>query len=354
MRSTRRRHAKQQEDWRQTGALDWMDASGLRKHRDRLEKQALHARLNHVRWWRILIIASCLSSLFCASIMAANTTSIQNAVQQAANMSSQDPAATPGRLLGETTLADWLNSPQTPVPDGYANLQWVTGGKATSITNPDQPGKPVDYWYQTYSFWDKTSKTTRQATLLLARSNGTLTVVATPTLDPVETAAPNQPAGGTPMPADRAQLNTSTALTNSVQQWAAAWVGASSDTLTALVGDPDPSMGFQAQNWGTMQTTTVNWLATRNTRENGKTLNTTSPAQAVADVTIGFTPTGSSATASTSMLLLIADPMGGDPRVIDWQPDYCFNRLKPYSHAVSRQTLETTQNGGGDGETQQP
>ena len=129
---------------------------------------------------------------------------------------------------------------------------------------------------------------------------------------PFKEAAPSRPN----LPA----LSVTAALQEAVSMWAAAWCSSSNEALTAEMADPNPSASFQAENLGSLKSAAILWAEEE---KNGNGL-------AEVKVTV---EKGKDSASAFNLLILIAQPTAGDPKVTDWGPTGSAAGLAPYAKA---------------------
>lgn len=188
---------------------------------------------------------------------------------------------------------------------------------------------------------------TRTVSQLVLVGKSSSTAVGEPTIFP-SAATGSASTSSNSSPAGYKDMDGQDAVKNVVSQWAKAYVGSDSTSLTVLVGDPKTSHAYKPAGLGTYKSSSVNWAVwcTRNGKPAEK-----GSGYAAVSVSITFTPKydapettgvdgGQSgqpqiSDATTRLTVLVAKPTSGAAKVVDWGADGSLKTLRPYSQAVS-------------------
>lgn len=309
---------------------------------DQIEWQAIREarKAHHVNGITIILIISVIMSMLSIMISLRSSGNVQTLVDNIQTILDTKHDDNPGRGVALSNVNSWLAGDSTPVPNGFSNLSWVSCSKV-------QDTSKGELWSHKFDFTDKRTGLTRTVAQLVLVGKNTSTAVGTPTIFPFA-ATGNSSSSDTTTPTGYKDMDGQDAVKNVVEQWAKAYVGSDSTSLTVLVGDPKTSHAYQSAGLGTYKNSSVNWAVW--CTQDGKVASSGSGYAAVS-VSIMFTPkydapdptsTNSEQSeqdqisdATTRITVLVAKPTSGAAKVVDWEPDGALRSLRPYSQAVS-------------------
>lgn len=305
---------------------------------EEIARRALKERAkgrSHV-WRNTIIIFILVAALSCViSLRGINL--IQNVAGAVNEMISSNDDQ-PGREEAIRNVNEWLTDDSTPFPDGIANLQWVD---ATHVGDRDNASETEALWSHRFTFTDLRTGETRTVAQLVSVSGDVAAASGNPSI------LPGKPAGSadssSSAPDGYPTLTQSNSLTNAIQQWAKAYVGENSDSLTVLVADPNADHGYQSAGLGTFENVTLNWAVWTHDPEDANAEPEEDSGWGAVSVTVSFTPVSETreeddptSNASTTLTLLVENPGSGSARVVDWGADCDLDALSPYAQAVDR------------------
>lgn len=311
---------------------------------EEIARQALHERSKgRARGWRNVIIICILAAVLSFAISLRGIVLIQD-VAGAVNTMIKSDDEQPGREEAIRSVNEWLTSDSTPFPDGVSNLQWVD---ATHVGDRDNASQTEALWSHRFTFTDLRTGDTRMVAQLVSVEGDVASASGEPSI------LPGSPAGSadssSSAPDGYPTLTQSSSLTTAIQQWAKAYVGENSDSLTVLVADPNADHGYQSAELGTFDSVSVNWAVWTNDPDKPGDEPEEQSGWGAASVTIRFTPTSETkedddptSSASTTLTLLIANPDSGSVRVVDWGADCDLDSLTPYTQAVIRSDVTSS------------
>lgn len=310
---------------------------------DQIEWQAIKEarKAHHVSAITVILIVSIIMSMLSITISLKSSGNIQLLADNIQTILDAKHDNNPGRDVALESVNSWLSGDSTPVPNGFSNLSWVT---STKVQDSDKG----ELWSHEFDFTDTRTGATRKVSQLVLVGKSSSTAVGEPTIFPsaatgdASTSSMASPTGYKDMD------NGQNSVKNVVSQWAQAYVGSDSTSLTVLVGDPKTSHAYKPAGLGAYKSSSVNWAVW--CTQNGK------PAEkgagyAAVSVSITFTPkydapetTGvdgeqteqdQPSDATTRFTVLVAKPTSGAAKVVDWGADGSLKTLRPYSQAVS-------------------
>ena len=309
---------------------------------DQIEWQAIREARNahHVSAITVILIVSIIMSMLSIMISLKSSGNIQLLAGNIQTILDAKRDDNPGRDVALENVNSWLAGDSTPVPNGFSNLSWVTCNKVQDSGNGE-------LWSHEFDFTDKRTGMTRTVSQLVLVGKSSSTAVGEPTIFP-SAATGSASTSSNSSPAGYKDMDGQDAVKNVVSQWAKAYVGSDSTSLTVLVGDPKTSHAYKPAGLGTYKSSSVNWAVwcTRNGKPAEK-----GSGYAAVSVSITFTPKydapettgvdgGQSgqpqiSDATTRLTVLVAKPTSGAAKVVDWGADGSLKTLRPYSQAVS-------------------
>ena len=243
---------------------------------------------------------------------------------------SQSQSDTPGREAALDAVYSWLSGSGTPMPDGWANLQWA--GVRTVGQGKDGGAEYV----HDFTFTGLSDGRTRRCSQLVSVADGVAGAVGSPSLFalPVDSSS----VGGSGAPDGYRSVGGGSNVADAVDAWAKAWIGGDSKALTVLVGDPDSSHAFMPAGLGVFVSASVDWSVWCDAQGN---VSDAGSGWSAVGVTVRFTPNrvkqdagGTVGEASTSVTVLVRDPSSGSARVVDWGALGVVKGLHEYGEAL--------------------
>lgn len=314
------------------------------KDYDDADRLAVKQLRKGVNGWKILIVLSILMGVLCVALLSQAEETVEEARQSSTSQSVSE--SSPGKQVALHAVSAYLHGDSTPCPGGVRDLSWDTVRRVG--VGKDTNGKSIAYYSHTFSFISLPDGQARQVSQLVAVQKNVASPVGSPSLivSTVEGATSDMSA-----PDGYQSYSASDTLQNVLQAWAKAYVGAKSSDLTVAVADPSSSHAYQPANLGVFQSVTVQW-GVRLSDDPSKWADGKDPGSlkyVALSVSISFTPSrGEDKSASTTLMILVANPASGSAHVVDWQPTGIIQGLKPYSHAVDSSQLDSKE--GSDGQ----
>ncbi|MFR0558221.1 hypothetical protein ACLUWO_04965 [Pseudoscardovia radai] len=335
-----------------TRQADTADPFAQPESDDAIEWQAIREarKAHHVRGMTVLILATLIMAMLGIGVSLRASSNVQTLTRQATQALNASADGKPGRDAAMEAVNEWLSGSGTPSPSGWSNLQWMGATKVQSASDND--GGTTDMWSHSFTYTDARTGRTRRVSQLVSVKDGVATPTGNPSVFPLS--AEGTGAGGSSSAPDGYKtLNDTTTLTQVVKEWAKAYVGGSSDSLTVLVGDPDSSHAYQPAQLGDYKSASVNWAVWCD--QNGAATDKDS-GWAAASVNVSFTPYVSSTdaqsgsqtvagTTSMTLTVLVQNPSSGGAKVVDWAADGAVSQLQAWSDGVDSGDVQTSAGG---------
>lgn len=330
------------------------------ERRNQVELEAVKLTARRTMNWRVIIVAFLIGELLLGFVAFRASSNVQTIGTALGERFRELAADKPGREAAVESVNSWLTS--GAFPDGTDNLLWDDAVKVGE-TQTDDGGTSVtvEWWSHQLEFTDLSDGSTRVVTQLISVKDGISTAVGSPTVMSKRVEQGNT-STTTYTPDGYGSVDQSESLTNSLSQWATAYVGSDPTTLTVLIGDPDPAHAYQPAAVGKFSNLSVNWLVecTEDGQPVSREDSSDNPEYGAASVTITYEPyytpadaddaTRTRPSVTMNITLLVRTPSQGSARVVDWGADGSVDTLSPYSHAVDS-TMVDRSSGSDDTDT---